>query len=462
MSEARLETIDRVVRRGITAGGYPGASVVVGRRGYAVWQKGFGTLAWGAGSPAVDPQRTVYDLASLTKVVGLTTAAMILYDEGRLQLDARVVDILPAFTGGAKDQVTVRDLLTHRSGLPAGRELWRIARTPEEARQKVLETPLTGRPGVTYVYSDLGADVLGMIVEEISGQPLDRFVRERIFQPLGMFDTGFLPHDSLRSRTAPTEVTPPRGYPLRGEVHDENAWALGGVAGHAGLFGTASDLSIFAQMLLNGGTYNGVRIVSENTIRLFTARAAGSRALGWEVAAGEHGAGDFLSPSAFGHTGFTGTSLWIDPEREMFVLLLTNRVHAAKARRPARIIADVRNDLADAATLAVTDEPLLRQVAFPSAFRADRAVGWNRPVQSRTAGRRPSASRTTVKKSTTTSKKKPVAKSSTAGKKSSTTAKKPSAAVKKSSASGKAPVDEKATTKKATTTQKPTTVKKSS
>lgn len=380
MSAARLETIDRVVQRGIDAGGYPGASVVVGRNGATVWQKGFGHLGWTSDSPAVVADKTIYDLASLTKVIGTTTAAMILYDEGKLALDEKVTHYLPAFSGGLKDLITVRELLEHRSGLPAGRDLWRHAHTPEEAWQMVLDTPLEYRPDGGQIYSDLGADVLGLVIEAISGQRLDRFLAERVFTPLGMHDTEFLPSDSLVYRIAPTEVSPPRGYPIDGEVHDENAFALGGVAGHAGLFGTASDLAVFAQMMLNGGTYDGVRIVSDSAVRLFTARASGDRALGWEVANGTHGAGSYLSSSAYGHTGFTGTSIWIDPERDMFVILLTNRVHAARAKRPAKVIADVRADLSDAAALAVTDADLA-VAEMPVSFRADRAVGWNRAVR---------------------------------------------------------------------------------
>ena len=382
MSADRLAMVDRIVKRGMTAGAYPGAAVVVGRRGFAVWQKGFGKLDWTARGKAVDPVRSIYDLASLTKVMGLTTAVMILHDEGRLSLNARVVDILPAFAGPGKEQVTIEQLLTHRSGLPAGRQLWKTARTPAEARAQVLETKLQTRPGALFVYSDLGADVLGMVVEKLSGMSLQQFTETRIFEPLGMLATGFLPDDSLRYRIAPTEVSPPRGYPVRGEVHDESAFAMGGVTGHAGLFGTAADISIFAQMMLNGGTYNGVRIVSDTTIALFTRHVKNDRALGWETAAGVHGSGEHLSASAYGHTGYTGTSLWIDPERDMFVVLLTNRVHAARARRPGIIIADVRNDLADAAALAVTDEPLLQQVVYPNAFRVDRQVDWNPPRRS--------------------------------------------------------------------------------
>jgi CubicO group peptidase (beta-lactamase class C family) len=378
MSASRLATINRVVERGIRAGGYPGAAVVVGRKGAVVWEKGFGRVGWTRDAGVVEADQTIYDLASLTKVVGTTTAVMILFDEGKIGLDDRVVKYLPEFTGGGRELVTIRLLLEHRSGLPAGRDLWRIAHTAEEARTAALQSALIAPPGQYYEYSDLGADVLAFMVESVTGQRLDQFLDARVFSRLGMADTHFRPDASLRGRIAPTELTPPRGYPLRGEVHDENAYALGGVAGHAGLFSTASDLAIFAQMLLNGGTFNGTRILADSTVTLFTKRAAGTRALGWDTCAGEFGCGKYMSANAYGHTGFTGTSLWIDPDRDMFVVLLTNRVHAARARRPAKVISDVRADLADAAALAVTDMrggPL----DMPRSFRADRAVGWNRP-----------------------------------------------------------------------------------
>src|SRR5829696_855350 len=435
MSAVRLANIDRVVERGIKAGGYPGAAVVVGRKGATVWEKGFGRMAWGYDEGSVVPERTIYDLASLTKVVGTTTAVMILFDEGKLRLDDRVVQYIPEFGGGAKDAVTIRMLLEHRSGLPAGRDLWRLASTPEEARAAVISTPLFAPPGQYVEYSDLGADMLGFIVEAVSGEKLDRFLDARVFGPLEMSDTRFRPDGSLRGRIAPTELNPPRGYPLRGEVHDENAYALGGVAGHAGLFSTASDLSIFAQMLLNGGSYNGTRIVADSTVRLFTRRAAGTRALGWDTCAGKGSCGTYLSPTAYGHTGFTGTSLWIDPEREMFVVLLTNRVHAARARRPAKVISDVRNDLADLAALAVLDAPD-GVLAMPAAFRADRAIGWNssdravrrsRSARGRSAsGRRSSSSRSKV----TTTKR--------TASKSSSKAKKPTSSAAKSKSSSAA------------------------
>jgi CubicO group peptidase (beta-lactamase class C family) len=425
MSAERLAKIDHVVQRGIAAGGYPGAAVVVGRRGAAVWEKGFGRLGWEKTSPWVSTDRTIYDLASLTKVVGTTTALMVLYDEGKIHLDDPVSTYIPDFAGGEKDRVTVRMLLEHRSGLPAGRDLWRIAHTPEEARAAVISTPLGCEPGRCYEYSDLGADMLGFIVEAVSGQRLDQFLSERVFTPLGMHDTGFRPADSLKARIAPTESNSARGYGLQGEVHDENAFALGGIAGHAGLFSTAADLAVFAQMMLNGGEFNGTRIVADSTVALFTTRAAGTRALGWDTCGGSGSCGKYLGADAFGHTGFTGTSLWLDPDRDMFVILLTNRVHDARAKRPAKVIADVRADLADAAALAVTDygDGMLE---MPVAFRADRAVDWNRPE------RHPRRHVSSSKKKSSSSKVASAKPSTTKGKasssKSSSSKAKPSAA----------------------------------
>ena len=409
MSSERLAKIDHVVQRGIAAGGYPGAAVVVGRRGAAVWEKGIGRLSWEKTSAWVSTDRTIYDLASLTKVVGTTSALMVLYDEGKIRLDEPVKTYIPEFSGGEKDRVTLRMLLEHRSGLPAGRDLWRIAHTPEEARAAVISTPLVCEPGRCYEYSDLGADMLGFVVEAASGERLDQFVTERVFTPLGMSDTFFRPADSLKSRIAPTETNTRRGYSLQGEVHDENAFALGGIAGHAGLFSTAADLAVFAQMMLNGGEFNGTRIIADSTVALFTTRAAGTRALGWDTCGGSGSCGKYLGADAYGHTGFTGTSLWLDPDRDMFVILLTNRVHDARAKRPAKVIADVRADLADAAALAVTDygDGML---AMPASFRADKAVDWNRPE--RHARRHVVKKKTSAKSSSTTKAKASPSKSS--------------------------------------------------
>ena len=394
MSVDRLEAIDRIVRRGIAGGGFPGAAVIVGHDGFSVLRKGYGRLEW-LPSSSVATEQSIYDLASLTKVIATTTAAMILYDEGKLPLDAPVKQFLPAFSGGAKDRVTVRQLLTHHSGLPAGRILTG-AKSPAEAKRLVLSTPLGCPPGKCFTYSDLGADVLGWVIESVAGESLDRFVAHHVFEPLQMHDTFFRPPSALDKRIAPTQDWSRRGRPLRGEVHDESAYALGGVVGHAGLFSTAADLAVFAQMLLNGGELNGRRIVADSTVRLFTTEVADSRALGWETANYVHGAGELLSNRAYGHTGYTGTSLWIDPARRLFVVLLTNRTYAPRALHPADVIADVRNDLADVASLSITADQRMMALAMPAAFRSDTAKTWNRVARpawrvAAERGRRPPA-----------------------------------------------------------------------
>ncbi|MEX2181420.1 MAG: serine hydrolase [Gemmatimonadaceae bacterium] len=387
MSAERLAEVDRIIGRGIAAGAYPGAAVVIGRNGAAVWQKGYGRQSWSNGSTPVGAQQTIYDLASLTKPIVIATAAMILYDEGKLDLDARVVDILPEFTGPGKQRIRVRHLLSHHAGLPAGRRLWLTANSPEEAWQQMMQAPAQLPPMHTMTYSDLGAAIMGKVIERLSGMPLDRLAETRIFAPLGMHDTFFRPPGEVRARIAPTETNPPRGYSLCAEVHDESAYTLGGVSGHAGLFGSATDVAIFAQMMVNRGIYNGVRLIADSTVRLFTTHVRDNRTLGWEVAAGERGSGEFLGANAYGHVGYTGTSIWIDPDRQLFVVLMTNRVHAARARRPGIIIADVRHDVADAAALSIMDVPTLRQVAWPRTFRVDQAADWRPPT--RVAERRP-------------------------------------------------------------------------
>jgi CubicO group peptidase (beta-lactamase class C family) len=389
MSSMRLAAVQRVITRGHREGGFPGAAAIIGRKGRSILQSAVGTTSWQPGAPAVSVDSTIYDLASLTKVVGTTTAIMLLYDEGKVTLDEPVKTYLPEFSGGMRDSVTVRHLLTHRSGLPAGIDLWRLSNSPAEAREMVLAEQLVARPGDRYIYSDLGADLLGFIAERQAGMPLDQFLMRKVFVPLGMSDTWFRVPERHRWRAAPTEMLSPRGYSLQGEVHDENAYALGGIAGHAGLFSTASDLGMFAQMMINRGELHGVRIVSDTTVDRFTARAAGTRALGWDTCDGQGGCGQYLSPRSYGHTGFTGTSIWIDPDREMFVVLLTNRVYESRARRPERVIADVRADLADAAAWAVTDPSVtVRGPEQEPLYRADFASGWNpvpEPVYRRVA-----------------------------------------------------------------------------
>ena len=370
MSSSQLSRIDEVVRRGISAGGFPGAAVVVGRRGAIVWERGYGTLDWRSEVP-VDAERTMYDLASLTKVVATTGAAMVLADRGRLRLDEPVVRYLPAFGGGSKDEVTIRDLLTHRSGLPAGRNLSRRGAGPALARRAVLTTTLVRPPDSRTEYSDLGADVLGFVIEGITREPLDRYVRRVLYGPLGMSATMFRPAPALRARIAPTEASV-----ARGEVHDRNARALGGVAGHAGLFATAGDLAVFAQLMLDGGVAGSTRLFADSTTGVFTRPGAGWRALGWETCAGGGSCGRYLSSRAFGHTGFTGTSMWIDPDRDLFVIVLTNWIHgrAGGGVAPVAILQDVRSDVADLAALSINDGR--EASALPWRLRSELQIGW--------------------------------------------------------------------------------------
>ena len=368
MSAQRLALIDSVMRRAINAGGFPGGAVIVGRRSGIVWERGYGALDWTTATP-VDAERTMYDVASLTKVVATTAATMMLVDRGKLHVDDPVVRSLPAFKGYGKGDVTLRDLLMHRSGLPAGRILSR--KGPQAARQTVLSTPLVRQPGSRSEYSDLGLDVLGFVVERVAREPLDRYVRRSVFDPLGMSSTMFRPGPSLRTRIAPTEE------PLaRGQVHDRNARALGGVAGHAGLFTTAGDLAVFAQMMLDTGMVGGKRFLADSTVREFTRPGAGWRGLGWETCSGGGSCGRYLTPRAFGHTGFTGTSMWIDPERDLFVIVLTNWIHgrASGGTAPVAILQDVRGDVVDLAALAITNGS--EELTMPWRLRSELQIGW--------------------------------------------------------------------------------------
>ena len=370
MSAERLTLIDEVVRRGIRAGGFPGAAVIVGRRGAIVWERGYGTLDWQSGV-RVDAERTMYDLASLTKVVATTAATMVLADHGKLRVDAPVVRYLPAFGGGSRDGITIRDLLTHRSGLPAGRNLARQGSGPASARRAVLTATPSYAPGSRTEYSDLGPDVLGFVIEGVTREPLDRFVRRTVYGPLGMSSTMFRPAAALQTRIAPTT-----SRVARGEVHDGNARALGGVAGHAGLFSTAGDLAVFAQLMLDRGMVGERRLIADSTVQAFTRPGAGWRALGWETCSGGGSCGRYLSSRAFGHTGFTGTSMWIDPERDLFVIVLTNWVHGRPGGgvAPVAVLHDVRSDVADLAALAISDRG--EEAAMPWRLRSELQIGW--------------------------------------------------------------------------------------
>jgi CubicO group peptidase (beta-lactamase class C family) len=367
-----LAMIDRVVAHGLSAGGYPGAAVVVGRHDRTLLVRGYGRLGWGAPAPPVDPSITMYDLASLTKALATGIAAMVLYDRGRLDLDARVDHYLPHWRGGGREQVTIRDLLVHRSGLPAGRELWRVAHSPAAARRAVLATPLELLPDTRYVYSDLGSDVLGFVIEAIVHEPLDVYLTRHVYGPLGLRHIGFRPHGRDLRHVAWTDAP-------RGKVSDRNARVMGGIAGHAGLFASATDVAALAQMMLRGGVYHGVRIVSDTTIARFTTRTAGTRALGWDTCAGGASCGQYMDTCAYGHTGYTGTSVWIDPDHDLFVVVLTNWADgtAVHPTGPSAILADVRADIADLAEAIVASGPT-GPIPPPAlvALRSDGQRGW--------------------------------------------------------------------------------------
>jgi serine-type D-Ala-D-Ala carboxypeptidase len=340
------DTVRAILDRARADSAFPGAFAVIGNRDSVLASYGVGSLDW-APSPRPD-EHTLWDMASLTKVVGMTSAMMQLTEAGKVDLDAPVQRYIPEFRGPNKERVTVRHLLTHSSGLPAWRPLYKETTSPEAARALAVATALDTLPGVGMVYSDLGAIILGLIVERVSGERLDEYLARYVFGPLGMTSTQYRPGTALLPRIAPTEYDPWRQRHLRGEVHDENAFALGGISGHAGLFSTGYDVARLTRMYLNGGTLDGVRIARSETIRRFTTvqdSTFSNRALGWETPNGANSAGRLMKRPAFGHTGFTGTSIWVDPSRDLFVILLTNRVNPT--RQNLRI-GGVRTALADA------------------------------------------------------------------------------------------------------------------
>lgn len=351
-----------IVTDGITRGAYPGAVLVIGRRDTVLLARGYGRFTWSGDSPRPDPDSTVWDLASLTKVVATTTALMLLVERGQVALDAPAVRYLPAWTAPGVAGVTVRQLLSHTSGLPAFIPLHRLAPDRDSALAIVYATgPRPASRGV--VYSDLNAILLGELVGAVTGQSLDTYWRSEVARPLEVASgqMAFRPPASLRARIPPTGVW--RGTPMAGTVNDPNAHVLGGVAGHAGLFGTGSALARFAQvMLAEGALPNGGRLLRPETVRGFTRVAvpargtASARALGWQAVPtgeSESSAGSLFGPRSYGHTGWTGTSLWIDPDRDLFVLLLTNRAFAPRSQRSFTVLKEVRGRLADAAARAI-------------------------------------------------------------------------------------------------------------
>jgi len=336
----RLDAIEPLVREAIADRKLPGAVVLVGRGDRILYQKAIGNRAV---TPSVEPMTldTIFDLASLTKVVATTTSVMMLVEQGRIRLSDRVASYVPGFERYGKGDITIRQLLTHVSGLRPDVDLAELWMGYETAIALAVDEVPTSRPGERFVYSDINFFLLGDIVQRVSGMPLDRFARERIFEPLGMRDTSFNPSSSLASRIAPTESCTRFGWPcqgpdmamLRGVVHDPTARRMGGVAGHAGLFSTAADLAIFCRMLLGGGALQSTRILSPLAVEKMTSAATpdlepNTRGLGWDIdSAFSSNRGELLPVGSFGHTGFTGTSIWIDPSTGMFVIFLSNRVH---------------------------------------------------------------------------------------------------------------------------------------
>lgn len=328
MDTAKLNIIDEVVNEGLDQEKMPGAVVVIGRRDGIVFRKAYGyrQTTPEKASMTID---TVFDLASLTKPIATATSVMALIQAGKIDIDATVATYLPDFAANGKETITVKHLLTHTGGLIADNSIDDYKSTPEEAFTRIYALKPTAAPGTQFTYSDVGFIVLGQIVKAVSGQDVHQFSQAAIYQPLGMNETGYLPTEPLKSRAAVTQQREDRW--MRGEVHDPRAWALGGIAGHAGLFSTGDDLAKYAVMMLNGGRLGDVTILHEETFQLMTTAVdvpRGRRTPGWDARSGfSSNRGDLMSSKAFGHGGFTGTGIWIDPEQNLFVLFLSNRVH---------------------------------------------------------------------------------------------------------------------------------------
>src|SRR5437870_4803077 len=347
MSADRLARMDSVIRESIDKNELPGAVVLVARHEKVVWRKAYGARA-------IEPQRetmttdTIFDLASLTKVVATTTSIMMLIEQGKLRLNDSVMKFIPEMKGGGRDAITIENLLTHMTGFAPDFDLRERWIGYDEAMKRLYRESLRSQPGTRFVYSDINYIALGEVVHRVSGLMLDEFARRNIFAPLGMRDTGFRPDARLKARIAPTEkrrgqmnylgdtgadAGPEDEQWLHGQVNDPTSFRMSGIAGHAGLFSTADDLATFCQMLLNGGVFNGVRILGPMTIATMTrphavAENGSARGLGWDIATSfSTNKGDLFPLGSFGHTGFTGTSIWIDPASDSFVIFLSNRVH---------------------------------------------------------------------------------------------------------------------------------------
>ncbi|MCI0338961.1 MAG: DUF1343 domain-containing protein [Acidobacteria bacterium] len=388
MSPTQLTNLDRIIEAEISMKQLPGAVVVVGRQGRIVWRRAYGNRVL---EPAPEQMTTdtIFDLASLTKVVATATSVMILVERGLVRLGDRVANYIPEFAEMGKRNITVEQLLIHRSGLIADNEIKDYEQGPEKALENIWHLAPLAEAGSKFIYSDVNYIVLAEMVKRISGKPINEFSDENIFRPLGMKDTGYLPLKRLgekaRTRIAPTEKrggdskvestgekTSGAEKWMRGEVHDPRAYLLGGVAGHAGLFSTADDLAIYCQMILNRGQYQGARILSPlGVARMTEARVSGgnasdgiARGIGWDILTGySANRGDLFPIGSFGHTGFTGTSLWLDPSSETFVIFLSNRVHPKLDPRKPADVSSLRGRVASVVASSIVAPPFARDGA---------------------------------------------------------------------------------------------------
>ncbi|MBM3163727.1 MAG: beta-lactamase family protein [Chlorobi bacterium] len=327
---ADFRPVAALASEAVGEGVFPGTSIAVIHRGKAVFHQAFGRQTCSSSSPVADTT-TIYDLASLTKAVATTGIVMQLVERDSLDLDMPVARYLPAFAPGGKEKITVRNLMLHNSGLRAHTLFHKTCRTPGEVFRAIDADTLLSAPGARTLYSDLGFITLGRVVESVTRRSLEANFRQRFALPLGMHRTLFNPSASLSAAIAPTEQDTAWHFSAkRPVVHDQNAALLGGVAGHAGLFSTTGDLITYIRMLMQGGEYNGKRYFRPETVRMFTSRQGNAtRALGWDLRSleGSSSAGSLFSATSWGHLGFTGTSIWVDPEKELAVIMLSNRVH---------------------------------------------------------------------------------------------------------------------------------------
>jgi CubicO group peptidase (beta-lactamase class C family) len=348
----RFIAVDRLIEKSIRDSAFPGGVLVIITNNRIIYQKAYGRLTYEKDSPEVT-DTTIYDIASLTKVIATTTAAMICYDRKLFDIEDRVAAYIPEFKQNDKGNVRIKNLLLHNSGLPAWKKYYGSLNTEEDVLNDIYALPLQYKTGTKMVYSDLGMITLGKILERVTGKSLDTFCKDEIFIPLEMNYTSFNP--SYKKNIAPTEKDNYwRNKLIQGEVHDETAALLNGVAGHAGVFSTASDVSKIAKMLLNKGEINGERFISAETVKLFTTKYSdlSSRALGWDTKSALSSAGKKFSVFSFGHTGFTGTSVWADPIRNTGVIFLTNRVYPTRNNKK---IFKVRPLLHDAVISAIEE-----------------------------------------------------------------------------------------------------------